>query len=219
MGAVLLSLPFTAILCQFPLRVSIAVYSLDSYKNWPLFIFASDESDFQPPLWSHNFHCVEETKPPHGTSNKKFIYMFVSRNFQYWHFFRLRPVFTTTVWGFVIAHGFEMVCVHTQNLPWTANQHINVGCNGFGNQFHGFQITTAVVIFLCVCYTEWYKKRELLKNAAKIEEIQEKKFIDRSWTITTYLLRDSNPNYQCLKITSCRWRSTPRMHFSLPLRI
>ena len=39
------------------------------------------------------------------------------------------------------------------------------------------------------------KKRELLKNPTKIEEIQEKKFIDRNWTITTCLLRDSNPNY------------------------
>ena len=39
-----------------------------------------------------------------------------------------------------------------------------------------------------------------------------KKFIDRNWTITTCLLRDSNPNYQCLKITSCRWRPPPRMH-------
>ena len=39
-----------------------------------------------------------------------------------------------------------------------------------------------------------------------------KKFIDRNWTITTCLLRDSNPNYQCLKITSCRLRPPPRMH-------
>ena len=39
-----------------------------------------------------------------------------------------------------------------------------------------------------------------------------KKIIDRNWTITTCLLRDSNPNYQCLKITSCRWRPPPRMH-------
>ena len=31
---------------------------------------------------------------------------------------------------------------------------------------------------------------------------QRKKFIDRNWTITTCLLRDSNRNYQCLKITS-----------------
>ena len=49
------------------------------------------------------------------------------------------------------------------------------------------------------------KKRELLKNPTKIEEIQEKKIIDRNWTITTCLLRESNPNYQCLKITSCRY--------------
>ena len=56
------------------------------------------------------------------------------------------------------------------------------------------------------------KKRELLKNPTKIEEIQEKKIIDRNWTIKTCLLRECNPNYQCLKITSCRWRSPPRMH-------
>ena len=55
------------------------------------------------------------------------------------------------------------------------------------------------------------QKRELLKNPTKIEEIQ-KKIIDRHWTITTCLLRDSNPYYQCLKITSCRWRPPPRMH-------
>ena len=56
------------------------------------------------------------------------------------------------------------------------------------------------------------KKRKLLKTPIKIEEIQEKKFIDRNWTITTCLLRNCNPNYQCLKITSCRWRPPPRMH-------
>ena len=56
------------------------------------------------------------------------------------------------------------------------------------------------------------QKWELLKNPTKIEEIQEKKIIDRNWTITTCLLRECNPNYQCLKITSCRWRHPPRMH-------
>ena len=45
-----------------------------------------------------------------------------------------------------------MVCVHTQNLPWIANQHIHVGCNGIGTLFHGIQITTAVVNFLWVIY-------------------------------------------------------------------
>ena len=45
-----------------------------------------------------------------------------------------------------------------------------------------------------------------------------KNFVDRNWTITTCVLRDSNPNYQCLKITSCRWRLPLRMHsFNLPL--
>ena len=63
------------------------------------------------------------------------------------------------------------------------------------------------------------KKRELLKNPTKIEEIQQKKVIDRNWTITTCFFRDSNPNYQCLKITSCGWRRPPRMHsFNLSLR-
>ena len=56
------------------------------------------------------------------------------------------------------------------------------------------------------------KKRELFKNPTRIEEIQEKKFIDRNWTITTCLLKDSNPNDQCLKIMSCRWRPPPCMH-------
>ena len=56
------------------------------------------------------------------------------------------------------------------------------------------------------------KKRELLKTPTKFEVIQEKKIIDRNWTITTCLLRDSNPDYQCSKITSCRWRPPPRTH-------
>ena len=156
MDALLLSLPFTTILYQFPVRVSIAVYSLDSHKYWPLFIFPSGESDFQPPLWSHNFHCVEETKPPAWNFNKKFIYVFVSRNFQYC-LFPSASFFYNHVVGFHKSHGFQMVCVHTQNLPWIANQHIHVGCNGIGNQFHGFQITTAVVNFLCIIqgYSKW----------------------------------------------------------------
>ena len=68
-----------------------------------------------------------------------------------------------------------------------------------------------VLMLFSVNYTGWHKKRELLKNPTKIEEIQEKK-IDRNWTITSCLLRDSNPNYQCLKITSRRWRPPPRVH-------
>ena len=66
--------------------------------------------------------------------------------------------------------------------------------------------------FADVKYRATQKKRELWKNPTKIEEIQGKKIIDRNWTITTYLLRDSNSHYQCLKITSCRWRPPPRMH-------
>ena len=62
------------------------------------------------------------------------------------------------------------------------------------NYKHGRQDSPQVIQF-----TGWHKKkRELSKNPTKIEEIQEKKFIDRNWTITTCLLRDSNPKYQCL---------------------
>jgi len=49
-------------------------------------------------------------------------------------------------------------------------------------------------------YTGRHKKTGTFENPTKIEEIQQKKF-DRNWTIITCLLRDSNPNYQCLKIT------------------
>ena len=59
---------------------------------------------------------------------------------------------------------------------------------------------------------QWHKKAGTFEKPPKIEEIQEKKIIDRNWNITTRLLRDSNPNYQCLKITSCRWCRPPRMH-------
>ena len=65
--------------------------------------------------------------------------------------------------------------------------------------------------WMCDC-KEWHKKWELLKNPTKVEEIQKKKIIDSNWTITTCLLRDSNPNYHCLKIASCRWRPPPSMH-------
>jgi hypothetical protein len=34
-------------------------------------------------------------------------------------------------------------------------------------------------------YTGWHKKRELLKTPTKTVEIQQKKIIDRNWTITT----------------------------------
>ena len=60
------------------------------------------------------------------------------------------------------------------------------------------------------------KKRELLKTLTKIEEIQEKQFIDRNRTITTWLLRDSNPNYQCLKTcTACRFSNTDNLDYCL----
>ena len=61
----------------------------------------------------------------------------------------------------------------------------------------------------------WYRvtqKKVTFEKPNKNWRNPRKKFIDRNWTIRTCLLRDSNPNYQCLKITSCRWRPPPRMH-------
>ena len=65
----------------------------------------------------------------------------------------------------------------------------------------------------CTSYTEWHKKTGTFEKPNKNWRNLRKKF-DRKWTITTCPLRDSNPNYQFLKITSCRWRRPPlRMHF------
>ena len=69
----------------------------------------------------------------------------------------------------------------------------------------------AYVVF-CYLYRVTQKNGNFWKKPTKIEEIKENKIIDRNWTITTCLLRGSNPDYQCLKITSCRWRPPPRMH-------
>jgi len=66
-------------------------------------------------------------------------------------------------------------------------------------------------MYACVC-TGWHKKTETFEKPNKNWRNPRKKIIDRNWTITTCLLRESNPNYQCLKITSCRWRPPPRMH-------
>ena len=60
--------------------------------------------------------------------------------------------------------------------------------------------------------TGWHKKRGTFEKPNKNWRNPRKKIIDRNWTITTCLLSNSNPNYQCLKITSCRWRPPPRMH-------
>ena len=51
-----------------------------------------------------------------------------------------------------------------------------------------------------------------MKNPTKIEEIQEKNLLTEIEPLQLAFWRDSNPNYQCLKITSCRWRPPPRMH-------
>ena len=62
-----------------------------------------------------------------------------------------------------------------------------------------------------VQYIGWHKITGTFEKPNKNWRITRKKIIDRIWTITTCLLRDSNPNYQCFKITSCRWRPPPCM--------
>ena len=66
--------------------------------------------------------------------------------------------------------------------------------------------------FLMGMYRVTQKNGNFWKTQQKLKKSKKKKFIDRNWTITTCLLRDSNPHYHCLKITSCRWRPPPRMH-------
>ena len=76
------------------------------------------------------------------------------------------------------------------------------------------QIKLFVSILLCYVLLLYRvtQKTGTLETPPKIEEIQKKKNIDRNCTTTTCLLRDSNQNYHCLKITSCKWRPPPRMH-------
>ena len=74
------------------------------------------------------------------------------------------------------------------------------------------QVIITIKQCMCLHIQGDTKKRELLKNPRKIWRNPRKKIIDRNWTITTCILRDSNPNYQCLIIKSCRWRPPPRMH-------
>ena len=58
----------------------------------------------------------------------------------------------------------------------------------------------------CRHYIGWHNKTGTFEKPNKNWRNSRKKNIDRNWTITTCRLRDSNPNYQCVKITSCRWR-------------
>ena len=68
-------------------------------------------------------------------------------------------------------------------------------------------------------YTEWHKKTGNFEKPNKIWRNPRKKFIDRNWTIKTCLLRDSNPNYHCLKIHPVDGVLLHVRILSLPLRI
>ena len=116
----------------------------------------------------------------------------------------------------IVVIAWQTVNVCFLSIMYPRNIDISLKSRNFGNSTfiilicRSFQMTSSYTRILDIQSDT--KKRELLKNPTKIEEIQEKKIIDRNWNITTCLLRDSNPNYQCLKITSCRWRPPPRMH-------
>ena len=60
-------------------------------------------------------------------------------------------------------------------------------------------------------YRVTQKNGNIWKTQQKLKK-SKKKIIERNWTIRTCILRDSNPNHHCLKITSCRWCPPPRMH-------
>ena len=132
-------------------------------------------------------------------------------------FFKLIKEHLLVIELYIEEHHFPFVrttyCLHSFPKLWNSYLFISLRYVYFG-QFE-------VIIVLYIRYTSENgrdlvqgdtKKWELLKTPTKIEEIQEKKFIDRNWTIKTCLLRDSNTNYECLKITSCRWLLPPRMH-------
>ena len=90
--------------------------------------------------------------------------------------------------------------IHARGGPTACSMLGNRGCRSLAEAYGQFYVQGDT------------KKTGNLKNPTKIEEIQGKKFIDRNWTISNCILRDSNPDYQCLKIASCRWRPPPRMH-------
>ena len=56
------------------------------------------------------------------------------------------------------------------------------------------------------------KNGKFRKTQQKLKNSKEKKLLTEIEPLQLAFLRDSNPNYQCLKITSCRWRPPPRMH-------
>ena len=82
--------------------------------------------------------------------------------------------------------------------------------NTYFMHFHKAYILSSIKKLLRYRVTQ--KNGNVWKTQQKLKKSKKKKFIDRNWTITTCLLIDSNPNYQCLKITSCRRRPPPRMH-------
>ena len=61
-------------------------------------------------------------------------------------------------------------------------------------------------------YTEWHKKTGTFEKPNKNWRNSRKKNYWQKLNHCNLHLRDSNPDYQCLKITSCRWRPPPRMH-------
>ena len=76
-----------------------------------------------------------------------------------------------------------------------------------------YKVTSISRILMFVLLCRVTQKTGTFEKPNKNWRNSRKKIIDRNWTIKTCLLRGSNPHYQCLKITSCRWRPPPRMHY------
>ena len=102
------------------------------------------------------------------------------------------------------------------------SDHLNkVMCNSFtatcsdGKPMTGSMIIEKVVLSdymkITVKYRMTQKKRKPLKNPTKIEEIKEKKFIDRNWTITTCLLRELIQIINVWNVAFCRACNTQRV--------
>jgi len=63
------------------------------------------------------------------------------------------------------------------------------------------------------------KKGNFWNPQQKLKKSNKKNLLTEIERLQLAFLRDSNPNYQCLKIMSCRWSPPLRMHsFNLPLK-
>ena len=105
-----------------------------------------------------------------------------------------------------------------RQLKGFADSHVKTSLYLNKSRFSNFDLLTLHFVHVYYPEEKTHNMYRVTKKTGTFEKPNKnwrnprKKIIDRNWTITTYLLRDSNPNYQSLKITSCRSRPPPRMH-------